>query len=282
MLFGSVTSGRAPDLPGAETMVGLFINTLPLRVRVPLDAPLLPWLAQLQEQQFELLRHQHAPLAEISALAEVPRGQPLFETIFVYENYPLSGQLFERMESLGISELRAWDKTNYPLTLAVSPGPLPMLQVVYDHRRYNAFAIDILLGHLINLLSALPQNAERKLGELPLLDEAERRTIIDRNAAAHSDIRSVRCRSFSLSVPHCGHMHRRLAARAGRRVIWGSTAALEPGQADCRHVASLMRRWSASIWSAALRPLSPCWRRSEPAALIYRSILHIRKSGSHS
>jgi len=187
VLFGSVTSGRDPDLPGAETMVGLLINTLPLRIRVPLDAPLLPWLAQIQELQFELLRHQHAPLAEISTLAEMPSGQPLFETILVYENYPLSGQLFERMESLGMSELRAWDKTNYPLTLAVSPGPHPVLQMVYDRRRYSAFAIDKLLGHLMNLLGAFPQNAERTLGELSLLDEAERRElVVDRNAAAHS------------------------------------------------------------------------------------------------
>ena len=187
VLFGSVTSGRPPDLPGAETMLGLFINTLPLRVRVPLDAPLLPWLAQLQELQFELLRHQHAPLAEISALTELPRGRPLFETILVYENYPFSGELFERMESLGMSELRAWDKTNYPLTLAVSPGPHLTLQVVYDRRHYSALAIEKLLGHLTNLLCALPQNAECTLGELSLLDEAERRAlVVDRNAAAHS------------------------------------------------------------------------------------------------
>jgi len=187
VLFGSVMSGRPPDLPGAETMVGLFINTLPLRVRVPLDAPLRPWLVQLQELQFELLRHQHAPLAEISTLTELPPGQPLFETILVYENYPLGGQLFERMASLGMSELRAWDKTNYPLTLAVSPGPHLMLQVVYNRKRYSAPAIEKLLGHLINLLGALPQNAECTLGELSLLDEAERRAIVvDRNAAAHS------------------------------------------------------------------------------------------------
>ncbi|HET9281329.1 MAG TPA: amino acid adenylation domain-containing protein [Candidatus Angelobacter sp.] len=187
VIFGSVTSGRPPDLPGAEAMVGLLINTLPLRVHVPLDAPLLPWLAQLQELQFDLLRHQHASLAEISTLAELPSGQALFETILVYENYPLSGQMFERMESLGMSELRAWDKTNYPLTLAVSPWPNPMLQAVYDRRRYNASAIDKLLNHLTNLLCALPQSAERVLGELSLLDEAERRElVVDRNAAART------------------------------------------------------------------------------------------------
>ena len=187
VLFGSVMSGRPPDLPGAETMVGLFINTLPLRVRVPFDAPLLPWLVQLQELQFELLRHQHAPLAEISALTKIPSGQPLFETILVYENYPLSGELFERMESLGMRELRAWDKTNYPLTLAVSPGPQLTLQIVYDRRRYSTLAIKKLLGHLANLLGALPQSAECTLGELSLLDEAERRAlVVDRNAAARS------------------------------------------------------------------------------------------------
>jgi amino acid adenylation domain-containing protein/non-ribosomal peptide synthase protein (TIGR01720 family) len=187
VLFGSVTSGRPPDLPGAETMIGLFINTLPLRVRVPLNAPLLPWFAQLQEQQFELLRHQHAPLAEISALAELPYGQPLFETILVYENYPLGGQLFERMESFGMSELRAWDKTNYPLTLAISPGAHPVLQLVYDRSRYGASAIEDLLSHLANVLGALPQNAKCTLGELSLLDEGETRAlVVDRNAAARS------------------------------------------------------------------------------------------------
>jgi amino acid adenylation domain-containing protein/non-ribosomal peptide synthase protein (TIGR01720 family) len=187
VIFGSVTSGRPPDLPGADTMVGLFINTLPLRVRVPLDAPLLPWLAQLQELQFDLLRHQHASLAEISTLTELPPGKPLFETILVYENYPLSGQLFERMESFGMNELRAWDKTNYPLTLAVSPWPHSMLQVVYDRKRYSAFAIDKLLSHLTNLLRALPQNAECVLGELSLLGEAEKRELlVDRNAVAQA------------------------------------------------------------------------------------------------
>ncbi|MFL6386305.1 MAG: amino acid adenylation domain-containing protein [Terriglobales bacterium] len=187
VLFGSVTSGRPPDLPSAETMIGLFINTLPLRVRVPLDAPLLPWLAQLQELQFDLLRYQHASLAEISTLTELPPGQPLFETILVYENYPLSGQLFKRMESLGMSELRAWDKTNYPLTLAVSPWPHSMLQIVYDRKRYNAFAIDTLLSHLTNLLGALPQSAECVLGDLSLLDDAEKRElVVGRNATAHA------------------------------------------------------------------------------------------------
>src|SRR4029077_17983884 len=156
----------------------------PLRVRVPLDARLLPWLSPLQELQFEVIRQQHAPLAEISALAELPHGQPLFETILVYENYPLGGQLFERMESFGMRELRAWDKTNYPLTLAVSPGPHPLLQAVYDRRRYSGHAIEKLLGHLTNLLAALPQNAECTLGELSLLDEAETRVlVVDRNAA---------------------------------------------------------------------------------------------------
>jgi amino acid adenylation domain-containing protein/non-ribosomal peptide synthase protein (TIGR01720 family) len=185
VLFGSVVSDRPPDLPGAETMVGLFINTLPLRVQVPLDAALLPWLAQLQALQFGLLRYQDAPLAEISALAEVPPGQPLFETILVYENYPLGGPLLERMQSLGMSELRAWDKTNYPLTLAVSPGPRLMLQVVYDRRRYGARAIGRLLGHLANLLGALPEKAGGTLGEQPLLDEAETHAlVVDRNAVA--------------------------------------------------------------------------------------------------
>jgi non-ribosomal peptide synthetase component F len=57
-------------------MVGLFINTLPVRVRVPGEVSLLPWLQQLQEQQVEREQYAYSPLVAIQGWSEVPRGVP--------------------------------------------------------------------------------------------------------------------------------------------------------------------------------------------------------------
>ena len=88
VLFGLTVSGRPPDLPGVEAIVGLFINTLPARAAVPADAPLVPWLTALQERQSELQRFSHTPLADAQRWSEVPRGTPLFETIPGHRELP--------------------------------------------------------------------------------------------------------------------------------------------------------------------------------------------------
>jgi hypothetical protein len=88
VVFGNVVSGRPAALPGVETMVGMFVNTLPARVRVNGDEPLVPWLQRLQERQLARQDFEHTPLAEIQRWSEVPAGSPLFETLYVFENYP--------------------------------------------------------------------------------------------------------------------------------------------------------------------------------------------------
>ncbi len=88
MVFGNVVSGRPAALPGVETMVGMFVNTLPARVRVDGAEPLVPWLRRLQERQLVLQDFEHTPLAQIQRWSEVPAGSPLFETLYVFENYP--------------------------------------------------------------------------------------------------------------------------------------------------------------------------------------------------
>lgn len=88
VVFGSVVSGRPPEIPGIETMVGLFINTVPVRVRLDRSAPLTDQLARLQDEQSELLDHQHLRLGELQRL--VGHGD-LFDTALTVENYPGGG-----------------------------------------------------------------------------------------------------------------------------------------------------------------------------------------------
>ena len=89
VLFGSTVSGRTPSLKGIETMVGMFINTLPVRVNLDGDKKIISWLNELQANHIERDQYSYSSLVDIQALSDVPKGQQLFENILVFENYPL-------------------------------------------------------------------------------------------------------------------------------------------------------------------------------------------------
>ncbi|PLZ79722.1 hypothetical protein CBP16_15920, partial [Fischerella thermalis WC217] len=129
VLFGVTVSGRPAALPKAESMVGLFINTLPFRVKVDPEAFLLPWLKQVQVQQVETRQYEYSPLVEIQGWSEVNRGLPLFESILVFENYPVDISLSEPGLDLAIKNFRSIEQTNYPLTLSVIPGKELLLTI---------------------------------------------------------------------------------------------------------------------------------------------------------
>jgi Non-ribosomal peptide synthetase modules and related proteins len=121
--LGSPSRAVQAGLVGVEAMVGLFINTLPVRVQLPPQASLLPWLQQLQGQQVEREQYAYSPLAEIQGWSEVPRGVPLFESLVVFENYPVDASLTEQSNGVHIREVRAVERTNYPLTVG-APSPV--------------------------------------------------------------------------------------------------------------------------------------------------------------
>jgi hypothetical protein len=105
VVFGVVVSGRpAAELPGVESAVGPFINTIPLRARLSPGERLLPWLAALQERQLEARRFEHSPLVEIQGWSEVPRDRPLFESLMAFE-----GSLYDPALTEGTEDVRVVD-----------------------------------------------------------------------------------------------------------------------------------------------------------------------------
>ncbi len=187
VVFGVTVSGRPPELPGVEAMLGLFINTLPARVRLPDEAPVSSWLAGLQAAQAELRQHEAAPLVRIQEVSPVARGTALFDSVLVFENYP---QAALRASALGrrITEVSVIEQTHYPLTLTVVPGgDRLLLSLGYDRARFDATTVERRLGHLhglfatlaASLRSGLAGDGEEKLAAIGLpLSAAERQQLL--------------------------------------------------------------------------------------------------------
>ncbi|HWM91032.1 MAG TPA: amino acid adenylation domain-containing protein [Thermoanaerobaculia bacterium] len=179
VVFGSVVSGRPPHLAGSEAMVGLFINTLPVRVRIDEREALQPWLRGVQEHLLELRRFEHSPLVEVQKWSGVRHGEPLFQSLMAFENYPRDASLLQGTDGLEVRDLQTLERTNYPLTLAVIPQDGLQLRLTFDWRRHDADAAERLLGHLTTLLEGMASGLDRPLEDLPLLSEAERRRLDD-------------------------------------------------------------------------------------------------------
>lgn len=178
VLFGAAVSGRPVDLPGAENMVGLFINTVPVRVRVAPDLALPQWLESLQIAQAEGEHHSYTPLADIQAWSQLGAGSPLFHSVMVVENYPLDADALERSGGLAIGEMQSLEQTNYPLTVAINPGPDATVEFCYREGRFDTQAIERLAGHLQTLLAGMVANSTGALSELPMLTPSERRQLL--------------------------------------------------------------------------------------------------------
>ncbi|HEY9421467.1 MAG TPA: amino acid adenylation domain-containing protein, partial [Thermoanaerobaculia bacterium] len=179
VLFGAIVSGRPASLPGVESMVGLFINTLPVRLTVAGDRPLLAWLSEVQDTQIEAREYEYSPLAEIQGWSGVPRGTPLFDNLVVYENYPADALRQGPPRSFQVGEVRSSESTGYPLTLQASqPRGELSLRLTYDARLIEPGAAERLLSHTANLLAGFAARPDGWIADLSLLSPEERHQLL--------------------------------------------------------------------------------------------------------
>lgn len=181
IVFGVTSTGRPPALAEVESMVGLFINTLPARVQVQPEESLLRWLKKFQAQQAELRQYEYSPLIEIQRWSDMPRGLPLFESFVAFQSYPVDASLQQRCTELTIQSAHNFSKTNYPLGLTVRPGVELSLQITYDDSRFSTAAIARILEHLQVLLEGMLANPHQRLSDLPLLTAVEQQLLVEWN-----------------------------------------------------------------------------------------------------
>ncbi|MFW9261611.1 amino acid adenylation domain-containing protein [Nostoc sp. CALU 546] len=178
VVFGATVSGRPSTLVGVDSMVGLLINTLPIRVQVSGKTELLPWLKHLQSQTFEQEQYAYYSLAEIQQMSDIPPGIPLFESILVFENYPIDAAKQETKKTLEVSHVSCFERTNYPLTVVINPASQLSGRVVYDTNRFEQQAIARIIENFQTLLTGIVTNLQQYISQLSLLSATEQEQLI--------------------------------------------------------------------------------------------------------
>ncbi|WP_349345279.1 amino acid adenylation domain-containing protein [Streptomyces rapamycinicus] len=174
VVFGTTVAVRPPEIPGVESMVGLFVNTVPLRLRLLAGESLAALLTRLQDEQSRLLDHQFLSLTDIQQSAYAGSG-PLFDTATVFENYPVDGAVSGRTDStLKTTAIAAHDATHYPLALMVIPGE--RLQVRWGYRPdvFDQQAVEAIAARFVRVLEAIVADPACLVGRIDVLTGVER------------------------------------------------------------------------------------------------------------
>ena len=195
VVFGNTISGRPAGLDGVEEMVGMFINTLPVRLRVRGEARLDAWLPEVQRAQAEAREYEYAPLVQVQACSQLPRGTPLFESHYIFENFPAARGRAGGQDGAGgggpdgdgeggegaalrVTRSHGVEWNTYPLSLLVGPGHEMLLELSYDENRFDAGTIQRMLDHLERLLDQAAADPQRPLSRLELMSHAERERVV--------------------------------------------------------------------------------------------------------
>jgi iturin family lipopeptide synthetase B len=182
VVFGSVVSGRPAEIEGIETMVGLFINTIPVRIRCGGERTFGELLREVQDKALESEPHHYHPLSQVQAASGL--GRDLFNHLLVLENYPISGSIVgARHDEFVVSHIEAFEQSNYDFSIIVIPGEALHIRFEYNVHAYDPEMIRSVARHWQHLLEHLALNSQRPIADLDLLPPDEKhRLLVEFNA----------------------------------------------------------------------------------------------------
>jgi non-ribosomal peptide synthetase component F len=172
ILFGAITSCRS-GLAGADGMLGLLVNVVPIRARVDPERPVIDLVRVLSKGQFGARRFATTPLTKIRAWSGMPAAQPLFDSVVVFENFLLSTELQVNRGAWPTGELRWAYQTNYPLSLFAYSDRKLRLTLGYDRRRVCDRIALQMLRDLSRILEGMLEAPDRAVADLPVPTGAE-------------------------------------------------------------------------------------------------------------
>ncbi|MCX5046733.1 amino acid adenylation domain-containing protein, partial [Aldersonia sp. NBC_00410] len=241
VVFGATVSGRPAQVPGIEEMVGLFINTIPVRVGLDPAESIEALLGRVQGEQAGLFEHHHVPLADIQRAAGVGT---LFDTLTVFESYPVDRDALAArlgaIEGMELTSVGGTSGTNYPLTVVIDPGDRLQLRVLYQPAVFEGLWVEQVAARLVRVLAAMVTDPGAAVAGIEVLDAEERARLVSVRGAAGS---------VGASLPEL------LVAAAGRdrsavAVVCGSRS-LSYGELD-----AVSNRWARVLLDQGAGPES--------------------------
>ncbi|MET7613372.1 amino acid adenylation domain-containing protein, partial [Streptomyces seoulensis] len=175
VVFGATVAGRSPELAGSEAMIGLFINTVPVRVRLRAQESTAELLDRLQDEQSRLIGHQHLGLADIQRATGL--GE-LFDTLVVFESYPVADDA-EDSEAPRATVRDHQDSTHYPFAWAVEPAERLRLTAEFRPDLFDAATVRRITDALTHLLTGMAADPDGPVGRLDLLGADDRHTVLE-------------------------------------------------------------------------------------------------------
>lgn len=179
IVFGVTVSGRPADLPHVESILGLFINALPLRLLIEPDRPLPALLECVLADNYAIRDYEYVSLTQIREWSEIPAGTDMFQYLLTFENAPVDSRLSKPCGDWRFTESWHRTHTNYPITFVVIPGPRLHLQVTYARDRVDAEVAERLLDHYRRILEEMIRRPDARLGEFDMLAEDERTQLVE-------------------------------------------------------------------------------------------------------
>ncbi len=175
VVFGVTGSGRPAEIAGVESIIGMFLSTLPMRVRIDRDRSVRDLWRAVQEQQLDLTQFQYSSLAEIAHQSAVPAGVPLFETALVFENFP-------RPENGGrdftVERHEVFEQTRFPLTVMVGVGNRLDALALYDRSQFEDGTVEALLDAFRHVLARMVADPGLASTSVSTLTDSERQRLL--------------------------------------------------------------------------------------------------------
>ena len=185
VVFGAVVSGRPSSLLGVESIVGLFINTIPVRIVYSGSTTLGILLKEVQASALESEPHHYDALTEIQSKSGL--GSALLDHVIVFENYPIADKLVEQDDiegGYGVSSVEVFEQTNYDLSIVVEPGEELRISFQYNENRFDGSTIAQLSSHLQLILDQMIRDIDQTVDQISLLREEEQVLLSDFNATS--------------------------------------------------------------------------------------------------
>jgi amino acid adenylation domain-containing protein len=178
VLFGVTKTTRSSSLENADSIIGLLISTLPMRVNFQPAEAVGGWLRKIREEWISLRPFEQSPLVQIKECCEFPARTALFDTLVLYESQTMDRALQQIDDSWASRHVEIVEQTNHELALLAYGDPEILLKLEYNAKRFRPETARLILGHLSTVLVSMAKDADGLIGSICILTAEERRRML--------------------------------------------------------------------------------------------------------